>query len=357
MLGETVTHYRILEKIGEGGMGVVYRAEDTRLGRQVAVKFLSVKLAQDAVALERFQREARAASALNHPNICALYDIGRHNDVPFLVMEMLDGQTLRRAIDGAPLPTETMLEYAVQIADALSAAHQLGIVHRDIKSANIFVTGRGQIKIVDFGLAKLVQQPSNPNFASETAPTAPAHQATEMGQTLGTLSYMSPEQARGDEIDARSDLFSAGVVLYEMSTGREPFSGATAVRILDAVLHHNPPAPSSINVKLPAEVDHIVFKALEKDREMRYQTAAELRADLKRLRRESDSRTRTVVTPAATRSTSAVRPALRTRAVTVPRPRGATGRDVGGARRGARGSSASRRSPCWRSAGMASGAR
>ena len=297
MIGETVTHYRLLEKIGEGGMGVVYRAEDTRLGRQVAVKFLSVKLLQDPVALERFQREAKAASALNHPNICALYDVGRHGDLPFLVMEMLGGQTLRKRIDGTALPIDTVIEMAVHVADALDAAHSLGIVHRDIKSANIFVTERGQIKIVDFGLAKLVQQPhSTPGWASETAATMPAHQATELGQTLGTLSYMSPEQARGDDIDARSDLFSFGVVLYEMTTGREPFTGPTAVRILDAILHHTPDVPSSLNAKVPAELDHIIAKALEKDREMRYQTASELRADLKRLKRESDaSRSKTVL--------------------------------------------------------------
>jgi eukaryotic-like serine/threonine-protein kinase len=289
MIGETVTHYRLLEKIGEGGMGVVYRAEDTRLGRQVAVKFLSAKLSQDAVALERFQREAKAASALNHPNICALYDVGRHGDLPFIVMEMLDGDTLRKRIDNAPLPIETMLEMATQIADALDAAHGLGIVHRDIKTANIFITGRGQVKIVDFGLAKLLQQPANPNWSPEAEPTKPAQQATELGQTLGTLSYMSPEQARGDDIDARSDLFSLGVVLFEMATGRDPFHGPTAVRILDAILHANPDPPSTLNPKVPAELDHIVLKALEKDREMRYQTAAELRADLKRLKRESDA--------------------------------------------------------------------
>jgi serine/threonine-protein kinase len=302
MIGETVTHYRLLEKIGEGGMGVVYRAEDTRLGRQVAVKFLSAKLSQDPVALERFQREAKAASALNHPNICALYDVGRHGDLPFIVMEMLGGETLRKRINGTPLANETILEMAMQVADALDAAHALGIVHRDIKSANIFVTDRGQIKIVDFGLAKLIQQPhSNPNWASDTDATRAAQQATELGQTLGTLSYMSPEQARGDDIDARSDIFSFGVVLYEMTTGREPFAGPTAVRVLDAILHRVPEAPSTINPRIPAELDHIVAKTLEKDRELRYQTAAELRADLKRLKRESD----------ATRETVLSRPAVR----------------------------------------------
>lgn len=290
MIGETVTHYRILDKIGEGGMGVVYRAEDTRLGRQVAVKFLSAKLSREPTALERFQREARAASALSHPHICALYDIGRHGDLPFLVMELLDGSTLRRRVGGTPLPMETVLDFAGQIADALDTAHTHGIVHRDVKSANIFVTERGSIKMLDFGLAKLVRHPGAPvDSLEDTRLAGPSPQGTESGQTLGTLTSMSPEQARGEHLDARSDLFSFGIVLYEMATGREPFTGKTSALVFDAILHQTPRPPSTINPQVPAELDHIIAKALEKDRDLRYQTAAELRADLKRLKRETDA--------------------------------------------------------------------
>ncbi|HYN07913.1 MAG TPA: protein kinase [Vicinamibacterales bacterium] len=288
MIGETVTHYRILDKIGEGGMGVVYRAEDTRLGRQVAVKFLSAKLSQDAAALERFQREARAASSLSHPHICALYDIGRHGDLPFLVMELLDGTTLRRRLAHGSLPMETVLDFGVQIADALDAAHSLRLIHRDIKTANIFVTERGQIKMLDFGLAKLAHPRGTPvDPFSDTVMASPT--TTDHGQTLGTLSYMSPEQARGQDLDPRSDLFSFGVVLHEMATGREPFMGRTSALVFDAILHGLATPPSNLNPHVPAEFDHIVAKALEKDRDLRYQTAAELRADLKRLQRETGS--------------------------------------------------------------------
>jgi serine/threonine protein kinase/TolB-like protein/Tfp pilus assembly protein PilF len=303
MIGETVTHYRIVDKIGEGGMGVVYRAEDTRLGRQVAVKFLSPKLLQDPLAVERFQREARAASSLNHPHIAAIYDIGKHDNVPFLVMELLDGSTLRRRCNGTPLAIDTLLDYASQAADALDAAHSAGIIHRDIKSANIFVTARGQVKILDFGLAKLTQrEPSSDQFAQTTMAPSPA--ATETGQTMGTLTCMSPEQARGDDLDQRTDLFSFGVVLYEMATGREPFTGKTPALIFDQLLRLTPPRPSEINPQVPAELDHIILKALEKDREMRYQTAAELRADIRRLKRESDA-ARTTATAVRTLSGSA----------------------------------------------------
>jgi eukaryotic-like serine/threonine-protein kinase len=290
MIGETVTHYRILDKIGEGGMGVVYRAEDTRLGRQVAVKFLSAKLSADPAALERFQREARAASSLNNPHICALFDIGRHGDLPFLVMELLDGQTLRTRINGAPLPIPLLLDLAVQATDALEAAHAAGIVHRDIKSANIFVTAPGHVKIVDFGLAKLARPAGAAvDPFADTALARPSPPATESGQTFGTLSSMSPEQARGEELDGRSDVFSFGVVLYEMATGREPFGGRTSALVFDAILNQPPRRPSAINPAIPAELEHIILKALEKDRDLRYQTAAELRADLKRLKRETDS--------------------------------------------------------------------
>jgi serine/threonine-protein kinase len=328
MIGETVTHYRIVDKVGEGGMGVVYRAEDTRLGRQVAVKFLSSKLLQDPLAVERFQREARAASSLNHPHICAIYDVGKYNDVPFLVMELLDGTTLRRRCSNAPLSMDTLLDYAVQIADALDAAHTAGIIHRDIKSANIFVTERGQVKMLDFGLAKLLQPQgiTADQYAQTTLAPAPA-QATQTGQTMGTPTYMSPEQARGEELDRRSDLFSFGVVLYEMATGREPFTGRTHALVFDAILRQTPPRPGELNPQLPAELDHIIAKALEKDRELRYQTAAELRADLRRLKRESDAaRTtataaRTVPAPTTTVTTSSgpgaeVQPTLPTPAVT-----------------------------------------
>ncbi len=296
--GIVVSHYRVLEPLGSGGMGLVYKGEDTRLGRFVAIKFLSADLETDKAALERFQREARAASSLNHPGICTVYDIGDYSDErgivrPFLVMELLEGQTLRERIGGRPIPVDALLEYAVQISDALDAAHARGIIHRDIKPANIFITQRGQAKILDFGLAKTTPARPVGDFGMATASldADPAAEAviTSPGAALGTVAYMSPEQARGDALDARTDLFSFGAVLYEMATGTRPFIGATPPVIFDAIFHEVPAPPSTRNPSVPPKLDEIIAKALEKDRDLRCQTAAELRADLKRLKREMDS--------------------------------------------------------------------
>ena len=289
MIGQVISHYRVIDQIGAGGMGVVFRAEDTRLGRPLVLKFLPAALSRDPMALERFEREAKAASSMNHPGICTVYDTGEFEGQRYIAMEYLEGQPLDRFIGGKPLALSMMLDLSVQITDAIELAHTQGILHRDIKPANIFITKRGHAKVLDFGLAKLAAGGSGASALDATAQTLAAQILTTVGMAVGTVAYMSPEQARGEDLDTRSDLFSLGVVLHEMATGRQAFAGPTAAVVFDAILNRTPPPIVSVNPEVPLELERIIDKAIEKDRMLRYQHAADLKSDLARLKRDRES--------------------------------------------------------------------